>query len=131
MNNYYNFGEFVQPILTGVFGCILLVIFFAGFMSLGTIGKLLPFVIGFNTALTGYNLLRRTKNRFKCKRIWGLISGIITVVITVLILNVLFFYLTGGYIVYMTDFLRLISIGSVFSWLGAILAIKYLNLDPK
>jgi hypothetical protein len=129
MDTYHNFGKFVQPILTGVFGSILLVFFFTGLMSIGTIGKFLPFVIGFNTALTGYNLLRRTKNKFKYKRIWGLISGIITVVITVLILNGLFFYLFGGYIVCIIDFLLLISIGSVFSWLGAVLAIRYFHLE--
>ena len=129
MDNYHNFRKFVQPILTGVFGSVILVIFFTGLMSIGTIGKFLPFVIGFNTALTGYNLLRRTKNKFKYKRIWGLISGIITVVITVLILNGLFFYLSGSYIIYIIDFLFLISIGSVFSWLGAVLAIRYFHLE--
>jgi hypothetical protein len=129
MDNYYNFGKFVQPILTGVFGSVLLVIFFTGLMSIETIGKFLPFVIGFNTALTGYNLLRRTKNKFKYKRIWGLISGIITVVITVLILNGLFFYLTGGCIIYIMVLFLLISVGFVFSWLGAVLAIRYLHLE--
>ncbi len=129
MDNYHNFGKFVQPILTGVFGSVLLVIFFTGLMSIGTIGKFLPFVICFNTALTGYNLLRRTKNKFKYKRIWGLISGIITVVITVLILNGLFFYLTGGCIIYIMDLFLLISVGFVFSWLGAVLAIRYLHLE--
>ena len=129
MDNYHNFGKFVHPILTGVFGSVLLVIFFTGLMSIGTIGKFLPFVIGFNTALTGYNLLYRSKNKFKYKRIWGLISGIITVVITVLILNGLFFYLAGDYIICIMDFLFLISVGSVFSWLGAVLAIRYLHLE--
>lgn len=129
MDNYHNFGKFVHPILTGVFGSVLLVIFFSGLMSIGTIWKFLPFVIGFNTALTGYNLLYRTKNKFKYKRIWGLISGIITVVITVLILNSQFFYLSGGYIICIMDFLFLISVGSVFSWLGAVLAIRYLHLE--
>jgi hypothetical protein len=129
MDNYYNFGKFVQPILTGVFGSVLLVIFFTGLMSIETIGKFLPFVIGFNTALTGYNLLRRTKNKFKYKRIWGLISGIRTVVITVFILNGLFFYLTGGCIIYIMDLFLLISVGFVFSWLGAVLEIRYLHLE--
>ena len=113
MNNYHNLGKFVQPIFTGVLGSVLLVIFFTSLMSIGTIWKCLPFVIGFNTALTGYNLLRRTKNKLKYKQIWGLISGIITVVITVLILNSLFFYRTGGYIVYIIDFLLLIVVSLV------------------
>jgi len=107
MDHYHNFGKFVRPILTGVFGSVLLVIFFTGLMSIGTTVKFLPFVIGFNTALTGYNLLRQTKNEFKYKRIWGLTSGIVTAVITVLILNGLFFYLTGEYIICIMDFLFL------------------------
>jgi hypothetical protein len=40
-----------------------------------------------------------------------------------------FFYYTGVYFVYVTDFLFLVLIGGVFSWLGAVLAIKYLKLN--
>ena len=129
---YYDYlVNFVHAFLIGVFGAVLLVMFFFGVMSIGAIEKLLPFIIGFNAVLTGYNLVSRTKNRFKHKRIWGLISGIVIVVIAVLVLNIAFYYYTGGYIVYITNFLFLVFIGGVFSWLGTILAIRYFKLDIK
>jgi hypothetical protein len=129
MKYYDHLVNFVHAVFIGVFGAVLLVMFFVGVMSIGAIEKLLPFIIGFNAVLTGYNLVSRTKNRFKHKRIWGLISGIVIVVIAVLVLNIAFYYYTGGYIVYMTNFLFLVFIGGVFSWLGTILAIRYFKLD--
>ena len=126
---YYNHVlNFIYAIVIGAFGSILLVMFFIGVMAIGAIEKLLPFIIGFNAALTGYNLISRTKNRFKHKRLWGLISGIVIVIIAVLILNIAFYYYTGAYFVYMANFLFLVFIGGLFSWLGAILAIRYLKL---
>ena len=129
MNDHKHFLNFFHAIFIGVFGSVLLVIFLVGMMFIGAVEKLLPFIIGFNAALTGYNLVSRTKNSLKPKRIWSLVSGIVTVIISVLILNIAFYNYTGGYIVYMTDFLFLIFIGGVFSWLGAILAIRYFKLD--
>ena len=116
--------KFIYAIFIGVFGAVLLVMFFAGLMTIGTIETLLPYIIGFNAALTGYNLVSRIKDRLKYKRLWSLISGIIMVVIVVLMLNIAFYYLTGVCIIYLTKFLVLVLIGAVFSWLGEILAIK-------
>ncbi len=129
MNNYDLLLKFIYSMFIGVFGSILIVMFFTGVMSMGTIEKLLPFIVGFNAALTGFNLMTRTKDSLKYKRLWSLLSGIILVVGVTLILNIAFYYLTGDYIVFMTDFFILAVTGGVFSWLGAILAIKYYNLD--
>ena len=115
MNYYDHLLKFIYAIFIGVFGSILLVMFFAGLMSIEIIERLLPFFIGFNAALTGYNLISRIKDRLKYKRIWSVLSGIIMVVCVALILNIAFYYLTGAYIVYMTDFLFLGLIGGVFS----------------
>jgi hypothetical protein len=129
MKHYDHIVNFFSAMLIGIFGTVLLVMFFAGLMTMGTIEKLLPFIIGFNAALTGYNLIRRMKDRLKYNRIWSVISGITLVVGVTLILNIAFYYLTGGHIVYMTNFLILALIGGVFSWLGTILAIRYFKLD--
>ena len=130
--NYYNLLlKILYAIFIGILGAVLLIMFFAGFMTIGTIERILPFIIGFNAALTGYNLISRTKDGLKYKRLWGLISGITLVVGVTLILNIAINYLTGGYIVYMTDFLLFAFIGGVFSWLGTILAIRYLKLEAN
>lgn len=128
MNYYDLLLKFIYAIFIGAFGTVLLVVFFGGLMSINTVGKLLPFIIGFNAALTGYNLISRAKDSLKYKRTWCVISGTIMVAGVVLILDVLFFYLTGSYMIYMTDVLLLILIGAVLSWLGSILAIKSMDL---
>ena len=128
-NKFYPFRKFVHSILVGVIGSVLLVIFFASLMSLGTITKLLPWVIGFNAALTGYNLINKAGKRLKYKRIYAVVSGITLAIITGVLLNIISFYLMGGYLIYFSEFMFLILIGSICSGLGSILAIKYLNLE--
>jgi hypothetical protein len=128
MKHYDHMVSFFSAISIGIFGVVLLVMFFAGLMSVGAIEKLLPFIIGFNAALTGYNLVSRIKDSIKYKRILSVISGIIMVGSVVLILNITAYYYSGGYIIYIADFLFLIFLGGVFSFLGAILAIRYYNL---
>ena len=128
MKQYDHMIKFFSAILIGIFGTVLLIIFFAGVMSVGAIEKLLPYTIGFNAALTGYNFISRVKDSIRYKRILCAISGIILVVVVVLMLNIAAYHYTGGYIVYLPDFLFLIFLGGVFSYLGAILAIRYFKL---
>jgi len=128
MKRYKHLVNFFSATLVGIFGSVLLVMFFISIMSVRTIEKLLPFIIGFNAALTGYNLIIRIKDGFKHKRILSALSGILMVVGVALMLNIAFYYDTGGYIIYMVDFLLLAFLGGVFSFLGAILAIKYFKL---
>ena len=126
------FKEIVYSILVGVIGSLLLCIFFTfftGLASLDEIEKILPFIVGFNAALTGYNLIYKTNNSLKYRRTCAVGSGIIMVIITVVLLNVISFKLAGGYIIYITDVILLIVVGTVLSGLGAILAIKYINLN--
>jgi hypothetical protein len=129
MKRYKHLVNFFSATLVGIFGSVLLVMFFISIMSVRTIEKLLPFIIGFNAALTGYNLIIRIKDGLKHKRILSAVSGIFVVVGVALMLNIAFYYYIGGYIVNMVDFLLLAFLGGVFSFLGAILAIRYLNFD--
>jgi hypothetical protein len=128
MNRYDQMVIFFSATLIGIFGAVLLVIFFAGLLPIGSIKKLLPFIIGFNGALTGYNLISRAKNHLKFQRMWSAVSGIIMAAGVALILNIAGRYYTGGDIVNIANFLILVFIAGVFSFLGAILAIRYFKL---
>ena len=128
MKNYDHMANCLKATLIGIVGVVLLVIFCAGLIRIGTINKLLPFIIGFNAALTGYNLVRRADGRLKYKRMWSVAAGIIMAIGAVLILNIVSRYYTGGDIVYIADLLILVLIAGVFSFLGAILAIRYFKL---
>jgi hypothetical protein len=128
MNRYRQMVNFFGATLTGIVGVVLLVIFCAGLIRIGTINRLLPFIIGFNAALTGYNLVRRADDRLKYKRMWSVAAGIIMTIGAVLILNIVSRYYTGGDIIDIVDLLILILIAGVFGFLGAILAIRYFKL---
>jgi TRAP-type C4-dicarboxylate transport system permease small subunit len=128
MKHYDHMVNFLNATLIGIVGVVLLVIFCAGLIRIGTIDKLLPFIIGFNAALTGYNLVRRADGRLKYKRMWGVAAGIMMAIGAVAILNIVSRYYTGGDIVYIADLLILVLIAGVFSFLGAILAIRYYKL---
>ena len=128
MKNYDHMANCLKATLIGIVGVVLLVIFCAGLIRIGTINKLLPFIIGFNAALTGYNLVRRADGRLKYRRIWSVAAGIMMAIGAVLILNIVSRYYTGGDIVYIAGLLILVPIGGVFSFLGAILAIRYFKL---
>jgi hypothetical protein len=119
------------PIIVGIIGSLVLVGFFTSLMSLDTLQKLLPYIIGFNAALTGYNLIKKTDNSLKFRRICAISSGVLMVIITAVILNMVVLHLMGGYFIYLTDTIFLIIIGGVSSGLGAILAIKYLNMNQS
>ncbi len=128
MKSYNHMAIFFNATMIGIVGAVLLVIFFAGLIRIGTINKLLPFIIGFNAALTGYNLIRRADGRLKYKRMWSVAAGIMMAIGAVLILNIISRYYTSGDIFYIADLLILVLIAGVFSFLGAILAIRYFKL---
>ena len=129
MNTSNQLKPIVFSIIIGVIGSLVLVGFFTCLMSIDTIEKLLPYIIGFNAALTGYNLIKNTDNSLKLKRTYAISSGVVMVVTTAVILNLVMLHLLGSYLIYFTDAISLIIIGGVSSGLGAILAIKYLNMN--
>jgi hypothetical protein len=128
MNKSDLFKKIAYSIIVGVLGSLLLIVFFTTLMSYGTIEKLLPWIIGFNAALTGYNLINRTNNRLKYERIFAVGSGILMVIITVLLINIIYFNLMGFYPIYINELIFLITIGAVLSGLGAILANNFIKL---
>ena len=129
MNKTDQVKTIAYPIIVGIIGSLVLVGFFTSLMSFDAIEKLLPYIIGFNAALTGYNLIKKTDNSLKFKRIYAVSSGVLMVIITAVILNLVMLHLMGSFLIYLTDAISLVIIGGVLSGLGAMLAIKYLNMN--
>ena len=129
MNTSNQVKTIVYSIIVGIIGSLVLVGFFASLMSLDTIEKFMPYIIGFNSALTGYNLIKNSDNSLKFKRIFAVSSGVMMVIIAAVILNMVMFHLMSSYLIYLTDAIFLIVIGGVLSGLGAILAIKYMAIS--
>ncbi len=128
-NNFSLTGKIVYSILAGVFGTILLALFLTTFMPVYSVLKFIPWIIAFNTLLTGYSLLDKTRNLLKYKHISAVCAGISNVIISLGILALLFPYLMGEYLFSIKDYILFFIVGIICSGLGAILAIKYFKLE--
>ncbi len=121
-------GKFAYSILAGVFGVAVLVMFLAVFMELYRVVPFVPWIIAFNTAMTGYALIDKTRDTLKYKQVSSISAGILNVIITYFLLSLSSFYLFGENLFSISDFALFMVIGIVCSELGALLAIKYFKL---
>ena len=112
----------------GVIGSLILVFFLMGLMSISGSVANMPWIIGFNAALTGYTILDKTRGRLKRKWIVTLGSGALMVVTVCLCLTITGVYLIGDYLLSEGDLILLSIIGISCSGLGGWLAVKYLHL---
>jgi hypothetical protein len=121
-------GKAAYCILTGIFGTAVLIIFLAVFIELYRIVPFVPWIIAFNTAMTGYSLIDKTRDTLKYKQVFSISAGILNVIITYFLLSLSSFYLFGESLFSIWDFALFLIIGIVCSELGALLAIKYFKL---
>jgi len=125
---FYLPGKFAYAILTGVIGTILIFLFLNTFLHVFEAVRFIPWIIAFNTAVTGYSLLDKTRDRIEHKHISSMSAGILNVIITSAVFTSLFIYLIGESFFSPWDFMLFLAIGIVCSELGALLAIRYFNL---
>jgi len=121
-------GKFAYSILAGVFGVAVLAMFLAVFIELHRVVPFLPWIIAFNTAMTGYSLIDKTRDTLKYKQVSSIIAGILNVIITYFLLSLSSFYFFNENLFSIWDFALFLIIGIVCSELGALLAIKYFKL---
>lgn len=121
-------GKLAYSIFSGIFGSILLVAFLTLFVDLFGVVKFIPWIIAFNTAMTGYSLLDKTRDNLQHKHVSSIVAGIINVLLTCGILSIMSAYFLGENIFRIWDFIFFLIIGIACSELGALLAIKYFKL---
>ena len=121
-------GKIAYCILTGIFGTAVLIAFLSVFMELYSVVSFIPWIIAFNTAMTGYSLLDKTRGTLKYKQISSIGAGVLNVIITYFLLILLSFYFFDENLFSIKDFALFLVIGVVCSELGALLAIKYFKL---
>ncbi len=124
-------GQIAYSILGGVFGVLLIVLFLTGLMSVGDVVGYIPWIVGFNGAVTGYTLLDRTKDRLRHKRMAGAGAGLVAALVAGLALNAVARHMVGMDLISFADFLLMMLIGGGTGGLGAMLAVKYFNLKDK
>ena len=124
-------GKIAYYIFTGVFGVAVIVMVLAVFMELYRVVPFVPWIIAFNTAMTGYSLIDKTRDTLKYKQLSSISAGVLNVIITYFLLSLSSFYLFGENLFSIWDFALFLVIGTVCSELGAILAIKYFKLKKS
>ncbi len=121
-------GKIAYSVLVGVFGTVLLVLFLTVLIHIYQVIKFIPWIIAFNTALTGYALQDQAGDRIRHKHISSIAAGILNVLVTYMILSMIFLHMAGVLQFGVRDLLVYLTIGVVCSELGALLGIKYFRL---
>lgn len=121
-------GQFAYAVFTGVCGTFILVVFLNAILNVFQVMKIVPFILAFNTAMTGYSLIDKCRERIRRKHAWVLSAGLLTAIITLGLLMTFSYYFFGENLLGSTLSLSLIIIGAVCSELGALLAAKYLKI---
>ena len=123
--------QIVSAVLIGVGGTILVFMLLAAIMPLSKAVNFFPWLIGFNTAMTGYSLVEKTRASLKYRRIASIGAGISNVLITAGVLTGLSVYTFGINLLSPMDLAIFLVIGAACSMFGAWLADKYHKLNKK
>ncbi|MGD2270533.1 MAG: hypothetical protein PVI06_09050 [Desulfobacterales bacterium] len=118
----------VQSMLIGIGGNLICFLFLLTFLHVFEAFKFIPWIIAFNSMLTGYAVIDKTRNLVEPNKAVSTAAGTLTALMTCLVLTILSIFVVGENLVTIQDWMLCVVIGSVCSVLGALLAIKYHNL---
>lgn len=117
-------------VFTSVFGSVILVLFLSTIIDMQFVKKSLWLVLCFNSAVTGFSVIEKTQN-LRHQFITSGISGILTIALSCLSLNIITFSLSGKLIVGAPEFFIFTAIGYISAAIGALLAMKHRNLKTN
>ena len=103
-------GRLISSILDGVVGSIILLLFCSLLVAEQNLLQLLPWILAFNTAVSGYSFVKKCEQHQSFILIYGLCTGLLVVLLVCLFFN-FFFWHTGIISVYR---------GAVFMVIGLI-----------
>ena len=118
-------------VLGGACGNGIVVFFLSGIMTTQTIVFILPLIAAFNTAMSGYMLVEKSKPSLPYKHFWAVMAGVANVAVTTIFLNLLFLNVAGTYLIYWRNLILLLAVGAICAGLGGLLAEKYRRLNSS
>ncbi len=118
-------------VLAGVGGNIVLINFLFGLMTAQTLTGLLDWIVGFNTALTGFMLVEKDTSGLPFRRGLCLGAGLANTGITILAVNYLYQLMWDFPLIALADAVILLTIGAILGFLGGQLAEKYLEFKKN
>ena len=124
-------GNLAYAILSGICGTLILVAFLMALLNAFQVVKLIPFIMAFNTAMTGYAVMDKCREHIQRKHLWVLSAGLVNVSITYAALTMLSVYFVGENLLGIKMFFLILALGAACSELGALLATKYLKMKSN
>jgi hypothetical protein len=122
-------GRTLGRIGVGIVGVLILAGFLAMLLTLKAVETLFPVIVGFNTALTGYGVIDKTRDAYTHKRLIATGAGAGVVLLGTVATNLLFWQMAGLAPIGAGKLWVLLPVGLFTSWLGSALAIKYFKLN--
>ena len=117
----------IRAMLSGIGGNIVILVFLMTFLHIFETIRFMPWIIAFNTALTGFALADKTGNHpAHLKTISG-ITGLFNVTVTCGLFTAVSVLLFGDLYLALRDIVFFMAIGLVCCEIGTLLAIKYYN----
>jgi len=121
-------GQLFYSIVIGAAGNLVLVVFIGGIASMHVVFLLLPWMVGFNAAMTGYMAAERTRLFYEVKSWLGGAAGGTSGLLTSGLIDIIGRRLTGYPLIQPGDHALLVAIGLVCGALGCWLARKYYQI---
>ena len=117
--------KIMRALLSGIGGNIVILVFLMTFLHIFETIKFMPWILAFNSAITGYALVDKTGNHPAYLKTISAIAGFIHVMVTCGIFGGASVLLFGDLFLTVRDIGFFMAIGIVCSEIGTLLAIKY------
>ena len=117
--------------LAGACGTIIVVYFLSGIAAVDTVASLLDWIVGFNTALSGYMLMDKSGGRIRYRQWFCAGVGLLNGALSIAAVNYIYLRTVDFPLIETADAGILLTIGAVCGALGGLLAKKYLELKHK
>jgi hypothetical protein len=117
-------GKAIFAVFSGVIGTLVLTAFGVAIMNIYQVATYLPWIIAFNTAMTGFSLVDRAGRLMTRRLLAAMGAGIANVVIALFVLTLLSNYLAGENLIGLNRWGGSLVIGAVCGGIGGWLAMK-------
>ncbi len=125
---FYLLCQTAAAILIGIGGTLLVAMFLTTLLPVFKVVHFVPWLIGFNSAITGYCLVDKTRDTLQRRQLVALVAGVANALIATAALIFLSVYALGASLLGPGQIIIFAFIGMAGSTFGAWLAARYFKL---
>ncbi len=118
----------LKSIFIGVGGSLILAVFCSTFIAMEKVIFIMPLFIAFNGSMTGYKIVDALKDRIEHIPLFSFVLGIGSGAITFVAINFAGSFIREGLLLNIYDLIIYMVVSGITIYLGAKLAVRYLNL---